>query len=296
MTIKHLVLCGGGPAGFITYGAIRELAKRDFWSLESIASIYGTSIGSFIGVIISLGYDWKWVDDYLMKRPWDKVADLTPLSFLEAFQKKGIVDHTVIYESLAPLFTAKDISADVTLEQLYEYNQIDIHIYATEMNGERLKKVDLSHTTHPDLPVSLAIAMSTAYPFIFAPICYEGGCYIDGGVVNNFPLEDCFQQQQCDKSEVLAFKNIWKESTQRISEHSTMLDFLVVLFKRMKHEVDSEPEQRNIEHIVKFVIDDMNGFGAWTDALEGEETRRSLIQRGVIQADTFIEYLMPPSE
>lgn len=291
MTIKHLVISGGGPTGFIAYGALRELAKKGFWSLDDIESIYGTSVGSFIGVIISLGYEWEWIDDYLTKRPWNKVADLTPLTFVEAFQKKGVVDEAVIEESIAPLFTAKDLPADVTLAGLYEANGVDIHIFTTEMNGERLVKVDLSHTTHPELPVSRAIAMSAAFPFVFCPVCYDGKCYIDGGMVNNFPLEDCFAQQECDESEVLALKNIWKGSHQTITTESTMFDFLSVLVRRMKVEVDLEPTQRTIEHIVKFVLDDMNGFDSWIAAAETESARLTLVNRGVLQADTFLEYL-----
>ena len=291
MTIKHLVISGGGPTGFVVYGALRELAKKEFWSLEHIESIYGTSVGSFIGVIISLGYEWEWIDDYLTKRPWSKVADLNPMTFVEAFHKKGIVDESVIHESIAPLFTAKDLPADITLAGLYEATQIDTHIFTTEINGERLTKVDLSHTTHPDLVVSRAIAMSAAFPFVFCPVCVDGKCYIDGGMVNNFPLEDCFEQKECDKSEVLAFKNIWKDSHERITNESTMVDFLSVLIRRMKVEVDMEPKQRAIEHIVKFVFDDMNGFDSWVAAAETEEMRLKLVNRGVIQADIFLEYL-----
>lgn len=296
MTINHLVLSGGGPAGFITYGALRELAKREFWELDNIKSIYGTSIGSFVGVIISLGYEWEWVDDYLTKRPWEKVANLTPMSFLDAFHKKGIVDESVVHDSIHPLFTAKDISADVTMKELYELNGIDIHIFATELNGSRMSKVNISHTTHPDIAVSKAIAMSAAFPFIFSPICYDGGCYIDGGVINNFPLCDCLEQQQCEESEVLAFKNIWIGPSQcSITDDSNMFDLLVMLLKRMRREIDSESTQPTIKNTVKCVIDDMNGFTAWLNALETEEMREALVKRGVLQATIFMEYITQPS-
>jgi len=66
MTIKHLVFSGGGPAGLVLYGAAKQL-NNVYWNLNNIESIYGTSIGAFIGIIISLGYDWDVVDDYLIK-------------------------------------------------------------------------------------------------------------------------------------------------------------------------------------------------------------------------------------
>lgn len=296
MTIKHLVISGGGPSGFIAYGALRELAKKDFWSFKNIKSIYGTSVGSLIGVMISLGYDWEWIDDYLIKRPWSKMAGLTPVTFVEAFQKKGIVDETFYLDSISPLLTANELAADITLSGLYEATKIDIHLFTTEMNGERMTKVDLSHSTHPDLPVFRAIAMSGAFPFIFCPVCQDGKCYIDGGMINNFPLEDCLHQNKCDDNEVLALKNIWKDSHAIITKDSTMIDFLSVLIRRLKYEVDSEPSQRITDYTVKFVLDDMNGFDSWIAAAETEDMRIELVNRGVIQADLFLEYIKQQCE
>ena len=150
MTIKHMVLSGGGPAGFFTYGAARHLAKTDFWSLQNIETIYGTSIGSYMGVVLSLGYEWDWLDDYFIKRPWDKLVELNPLTFFEIYQTKGLLNADFIKETISPLFTAKELSPDITMKELFEYNHISIHIYTTEINGYHLKKVCLSHKSHPD--------------------------------------------------------------------------------------------------------------------------------------------------
>ena len=39
--IKHLVISGGGPAGFLTYGALRYTAQQKIWNLNELKSIYG---------------------------------------------------------------------------------------------------------------------------------------------------------------------------------------------------------------------------------------------------------------
>ena len=111
-------------------------------------------------------------------------------------------------DSLIPLLTAKDLADDITFKQLYEYNKIDIHIYATNINSYYLEKVDLSHTTHPDLPIIKALSMSAAYPFAFKPVCSGEDCFIDGGLLNNYPLNDCIIQTKCNTEEILALKNI----------------------------------------------------------------------------------------
>ena len=60
MTIKHIVISGGGPTGFLSYGAIRYLAKEKFWNLADISSIYGCSIGAYIAIIISFFCHYYW--------------------------------------------------------------------------------------------------------------------------------------------------------------------------------------------------------------------------------------------
>ena len=50
MTIKHLVISGGGPIGMAYLGALEYLHDEGFWKLDEIESIYATSIGT-IGVI-----------------------------------------------------------------------------------------------------------------------------------------------------------------------------------------------------------------------------------------------------
>ena len=36
MVIKHIVINGGGPSGFISYGAARYLHDVEFWNIENI--------------------------------------------------------------------------------------------------------------------------------------------------------------------------------------------------------------------------------------------------------------------
>lgn len=88
MTIKHLVISGGGPTGFLSYGVASYLAKKDFWKLEDIKSIYGCSIGAYMGVVLSLGYEWEWLDDYFIKRPWEKLAASSAIKFTDINEKK----------------------------------------------------------------------------------------------------------------------------------------------------------------------------------------------------------------
>jgi predicted acylesterase/phospholipase RssA len=291
MTIKHLVISGGGPAGFLTYGAARHLAKENLWKLEDIESIYCCSIGAFMGVIISLGYDWEWIDDYFIKRPWEKTLGITAISFLKAYTEKGIVGDELIHNSLEPLLTAKELTVDTTMAEFYEFNGIDIHIYTTNLNTQFLTKIDISHTSHPDMPLIKAIRMTTAYPFAFKPVCEGGDCFIDGGLLNNLPLNDCIEQTKCNKDEILAFKNIWITDNYKVSTDSSLIDYLYVLLIKMKRSVYSEDDTSDIKYMVRCLVEDLDGFENWIKALATEEMRGKLIERGSSQAKLFLSYI-----
>jgi predicted acylesterase/phospholipase RssA len=58
MTIKHLVISGGGPILFQITSAIQELERKEYLNMKNIESIYGTSAGGMIGVILCCKHDW----------------------------------------------------------------------------------------------------------------------------------------------------------------------------------------------------------------------------------------------
>jgi predicted acylesterase/phospholipase RssA len=288
MPIKHIVISGGGPTGLLSYGAIRYLAKEHFWNLLDISSIYGCSIGAYIAIIISLGYEWDWLDDYFIKRPWNKIAPINAMSFIEMFNEKGILGEKVFADSLIPLLSAKDLKNDITFKELYNYNKIDIHIYATNINSYYLEKIDISHTTHPDLPIIKALSMSAAYPFVFKPVCSGEFCFIDGGLLNNYPLNDCIIQTKCNKDEILALKNIWIIDDSTVTDSSSIIDFLLMLIKKMQRSIDTENKQEDVKYTVKCIIENLDGISSWIKALSTEEMRKKIIDTGEIYAKNFL--------
>jgi NTE family protein len=218
--IKHLVINGGGPTGLISYGAAKYLEQHEYFNINDIKSIYGASIGSLIGVLISLKYEWNVIDDYITKRPWEKVFQIGAEDLLNIFYTKGIVPFNMIELILKDLLEAKDLSTNVTLKEFYEYNNIDIYMTVVELNT--FEKELISHKTHPDLSLITAIQMSTAVPIMFKPVLYEGKCYIDGGILCNYPLQECLDIEKCDKSEILGFRN--EDNTSNKIENANLFD------------------------------------------------------------------------
>ena len=288
MTIKHLVISGGGPSGLLTYGIASYLERNDFWKLSNIESIYGCSIGAYIGVIISLGFEWECIDDYFIKRPWEKLVSDSKVGLVDIYDKKCLINDNFYRESIIPLLKAKDLNETITLKELYDYNSIEIHMFTTNINTYTLTNIDISYKTHPSLPLIKALQMTMAFPIIFEPIINDNNCYIDGGLLNNFPLNDCVNDQICDQTEILAFKNIWKTEKYTINDESTMFDFLLVLLKKMQLSIDSTINQVEIKHIGNCYIDELSGFDKWNEALNNELIRKEIIEKGYKIGETFI--------
>ena len=94
--IKHLIIPGGGTTGMVAYGALKATHESGIWNIDNIESIYGTSAGAIVGLIIALKYDWKTIDDYLIKRPWQNICSFNMYAIIESFQKSGILDIDII--------------------------------------------------------------------------------------------------------------------------------------------------------------------------------------------------------
>jgi len=264
MTIKHLVICGGGQTLFRVLGALNYLEKKEYWSLKDVKSIYGTSSGAIFGAMLCLKYDHATLENYLINRPWHEAFPIKMNQLLNAYTKKGIFDHTSLETAFKPLLSAKDLPLTVTLKELYEFSNIELHLYTLEIN--QFVMVDMSYKTHPDVPLTRAVAMSSAVPGAFAPWCDETGCYVDGGVIDNYPLHFCIRDG-CDINEILGVKfnyideaattastttaagasaSTGESSHNILGKDSNIFDFLIGFFSKVLHEMSTEHKQPKI--------------------------------------------------
>lgn len=205
MTIKHFSLCGGGIVGLVMYGIVKRLNQLKVWSLKDIESLYCCSIGSVIGLIIILDIDWEWIDDFWIKRPWNNIFDFNNIDYFKYINEKGIFDEETWIKIITPLLKCKKLKTDITLAELYRETNIEYNLYVTEMN-DVTKKI-INHKTYPDMRVTYAIYLTTCIPYICKPAYLNGTFYIDGGLTNNVPINDCLHYTGCKSNEVINITN-----------------------------------------------------------------------------------------
>jgi predicted acylesterase/phospholipase RssA len=285
MTIKHLVMSGGGPTMLQTLGALCYLEKNNYVNLEDIETIYGTSAGAIIGVCIALKFDWDTLNDYIIKRPWQDVFPIKVQNILDAYMKKGIFDKTNIEKCFKPLFDAKDIPININLEDFYNLTKIEIHFFGFEINEYKVE--DISYLTHPSIEVITAIQMSCALPILVTPVCMDGKCYIDGGTSCNYPLNFCIESGKIP-DEILGFKNKYSETKNNISNESTLLQFLSSFLYKAVFSLSTDKSQPEINNEVICDVSHIN-FDVLKDAITNVDIRKSLFENGVSCGKKFLQ-------
>lgn len=86
----------------------------------------------------------------------------------------------------------REFLGDITLRELTTPCWLPI------WNIERNRLEYLGPDTHPDLPVARAIRMAVALPIAIQPNPLDGGYWLDGGIVDIFPVEPFVTADRCD--------------------------------------------------------------------------------------------------
>jgi predicted acylesterase/phospholipase RssA len=287
MTIKHLVISGGGPVLVHVLGAIQHLEENNYLDRKEIKSIYGTSAGAIVGVLLCLGFDWETIRDYIIKRPWQDVFPVKVQNIFDAYTKKGVFDIKTFEKCFRPLLDAKDINMDINLEDFYKLSNIELHLFAFEINEYKIH--DVSYLTYPKLSLLSAIQMSCALPLLVTPVCIEDKCFIDGGFSCNYPLNYCIESGKLP-DEILGFKNKYDIQKTVINAESTILDFMTTFLFTTISRFNTENEQQEIKNEV---ICDARylSIDVLRTAASSIDARRELFNSGIETATKFLSGL-----
>jgi len=156
-----IVLSGGGSRGLAHAGVLRALAEEGI-APECIA---GTSSGALIGALYAAGYGYSEMLGFF------EVANPFRLSRV-ALRKPGWIDSVKIGGDFATWFP----------ENSFEALGKRLFVAATELASGRL---EIFATGELILP----LVASCSIPFVFTPVAIDGRTYVDGGVLDNFPIE-----------------------------------------------------------------------------------------------------------
>jgi predicted acylesterase/phospholipase RssA len=203
------------------------------------------------------------------------------------YNNHGLYGLKEFTETLRPALQGKDIPMNVTFQEFYDKTGIEVHFFVTEMN--KFQAVDFSYKTHPTQSLIEACYMSCCYPFGFTPIYRDGCCYIDGGVINDYPVNECFSDQKCNIDEILGVKMLWEKKPANLSDKSSVLQFVSTFFNQIKANLF---ENRPTKPIPNEVVCVSKVFSSqdWINWVKDENYRRELVLRGDTYANVFLSY------
>lgn len=199
-----LVLCGGGAKGAAHIGALKVLERENV----PIDMIVGTSMGAIIGGMYSLGYDATQLDSIISNCDWgyllsnntqrrntsftSKLTDkkcqiVVPFGSIKKRKRRG----NPSVASLLPggLVNGQNVlnlmnGLAVGYQDSISFKELPIPFACVAMNLATGDEVILQEGL---LPLSLRASM--AIPAFFSPVTINGDVLVDGGVVNNFPVD-----------------------------------------------------------------------------------------------------------
>jgi predicted acylesterase/phospholipase RssA len=183
--IKNLVISGGGIRGFSALGLLQKLYENNL--MTNITNYAGTSVGSAISFLLIIGYF-----------PLDIFKILCDIDF-KCFLENPLIDelfnssHIGVYSQsrillvIEKMAIIKNIPKNITFKELYDKFNKTLYITGSCLNT--LSCTTFSHITHPNMSVITAISISSCIPFLFKPVNYENALWIDGGCLNNYPID-----------------------------------------------------------------------------------------------------------
>jgi NTE family protein len=185
--INTLILSGGGVKGISYIGALKyldELKKVEEYDIN-IKEILGVSVGSIIGLLYILGYTYdELVEEIISKN----LSDLKELRIKNFLQRYGFDSGIKIINWIETLIIRKGYSKDITFSDIYANFGVNFRVVATNLN--KYKTVAFDKAVSPLLRVTRAIRMSIGIPLVFTVTKYRGECYVDGGLINNYPIKE----------------------------------------------------------------------------------------------------------
>lgn len=178
-----VIMKGGGIKGLAYVGAVDQLANRyEFdWYI-------GTSAGAIVAVLLGAGYSPDELKDILKEKNFAEFFDApwwrTPFNLLF---RKGLYRAEALTDWIDSLLAEK-LQSHVRVKLSHLPHRVTIY---ASCRGKRALTFD---SVDHDADAAYAVRCSMSIPFVFTPQSDQGLLAFDGGIQNNFPVDELRRQ------------------------------------------------------------------------------------------------------
>ncbi len=191
-----LALSGGGARAIAQIGVLQALEENGI----PIDAVVGTSMGSIIGGLYCVGYSPQQLGEVVKTIEWEKLLIDKPPRRSLFIGKKQMQDRLLfqirldglkpyIPPALTPGQRLQSILTELTMHSLYAYctsfDRFRIPFRAVTTDLYAGEKVVLSSGD-----LAEAMRASLSFPLLFTPVPLGGKMLVDGGLLDNIPVDE----------------------------------------------------------------------------------------------------------
>lgn len=189
-----LVLSGGGAKGLAHIGALKVIEEAGI----KIDYIGGSSMGAIIGALYASGYSARQLDSLFHDIDFNiLIQDQVPRSAKTFYEKEDTEKYAITlpfdgFKVSFPSGLSKgqniyNLVSRLTLHlgNVQEFKNLPIPFFCVAANIETGEQVILDSGS-----LAKAVSASSAIPSVFSPVRIDGKLLTDGGVANNYPIEE----------------------------------------------------------------------------------------------------------
>jgi predicted acylesterase/phospholipase RssA len=191
-----LIISCGGMKGCSAISFLQTIQK--YITYNEIRNYYGSSIGGLIVSFLVIGYT---IEEIYQIFYYLNFSNFQEFQIKYLVELGGLDNGDKFNRLLISIFQYKNVSPTITFQELY--NQSGKNLYLTGTNLTTGSSVYFSHFSHPNMPIILAIRITSCIPFLYIPIEYDGEKYIDGGVLEPMPIP-IKKQENAKNAKILA--------------------------------------------------------------------------------------------
>jgi len=189
-----LVLSGGGAKGIAHIGVLKAMEKAGIRP----DYITGTSMGSIVGGLYSIGYSADEIETIVRDMDWNQIlSNQVPLNYI-SFEEKEYYNRYLAefpFDGYKLKLPSGLIEGQVLTETLEHFcwpaNQYDnFDDFPIPFRCMATDVATAESVVLKDGSLAMAIRSSMALPTAFTAVPYKNTLLVDGGVLNNFPVEE----------------------------------------------------------------------------------------------------------
>ena len=245
-----LALSGGGIKGAAHIGVIQALQEENIHA----DIIGGTSIGSIVAALYAMEYTPK--EMLKLFNYFSKLIFKNSAMYTDPRGKKLLsIQAGGLYSGENIAFAIEEAGKYKNIKKLQDL-KIPIVIPAVDLRDSEkyvftnMGKINDKYLNKAD--ISIAVRASSSYPAIFAPCIYNKHKFVDGGILDNIPVEEV---KKIGADKVIAVRFKLNKTSRTIGLRSTLNKAIDIMFSKIEGE-----EVKKADYVIQIDTQDVNPF------------------------------------